>query len=188
MELDLLLFRHLRRQLLQAAGHGVGHIREAHAESVQIGAGQRVFAAEVDEIADDHQRALAEVQIHAARRVGEDDGLHAQQLHDADGHGHLPLVVAFVGVEAALHHADLFAVQLAAVPAARVTRRSGHREAGNVFIGDAFGVFQAFHIIAQTAAQHHADLRLPAGGFDGVRGGLQGFHIFFRGHFQFSFR
>ena len=76
---------------------------------------------------------------------------------------------------------------VAAVPAARVTRRSGYREAGNILIGDALGVFQAFHIVAQTAAQHHADLRPAAGGFDRVGGSLQSLHIFFRGHFHFSF-
>ena len=187
MQLDILLFRHLRSQLLQAAGHSVGHVGEAHTERVQIGACQRIFAAEVDEIADDHQRALAEVQIHTARRVGKNDGLHAQQLHHADGHGHLPLFVALVGMKASLHHADLFAVQRAAVPAARVPRRGGYREAGNILVGDALGVFQAFHIVAQTAAQHHADLRPAAGGFDRVGGSLQSLHIFFRGHFHFSF-
>ena len=60
-------------------------------------------------------------------------------------------------------------------------------KAGNILVGDALGVFQAFHIVAQTAAQHHADLRPAAGGFDRVGGSLQSLHIFFRGHFHFSF-
>jgi len=64
-------------------------------------------------------------------------------------------------MEAALHHHHTLAVQHAAYQHARMPRHSGHRKAGDLAVRQPFVISKCIGVIAQTAAQNHADFGIP---------------------------
>jgi len=67
-------------------------------KSLVVEADERIAADEVDVVVDDHQRTLQEAGVHTTGRVGQDQGLHAEQAEHADREGDGAEVVALVGV------------------------------------------------------------------------------------------
>ena len=99
---DLLLQGQALGQGDQLAIVGPAHVGEARTEAVVVPADERVVAEEVDVVLDDHDVALAELRVHAAAGVADDQHFTAQGLHDADRKGDLLERVALVEVEPAL--------------------------------------------------------------------------------------
>ena len=82
---DARLRARLLGDLAQVRVVGVGHVGEARAQRVLVGAGQRVHAREVDVVGEHHQLARLVVDVHAAGRVREHERLHAEARQHADG-------------------------------------------------------------------------------------------------------
>src|SRR5262249_7792431 len=77
---------------------GAAHRGEARAEAVVVPADQRVGAHEVDVVLDDHDVALAELRIHTAAGIADDEYFAPQRLHHADRKGDLLERIALVEV------------------------------------------------------------------------------------------
>ena len=157
-----LLARTCMRQRAQFLVKCAAHIREARSELVEVRTDERVLRRQAEHIADDHQIAGMIAEVHAARRVGDDQRLDADFLHHAHGQGDILHAVSLVVMEAALHHHHALAVQRAAAPHARVARDGRAREAGDFAVRQFNRVFQRLGVIAQPAAQNNADFSLTA--------------------------
>ena len=145
---------------------GLAHIREARAEGVQVGAAERVWAShphQTDMIGDEHQVAGEIVGMDGTGSVGHHKGLNTQPLHHAHGQSDLLHGVAFIIMNAPLHHKNGLPFQLANEHAARVTGNCGDRPIGNFAEGDAVGSFNSVCQAAQTRAQDDANSRLIMG-------------------------
>ena len=90
--------RRLARQLPQASRVQIRQVRKARAEAIVIRSDERIVAHEVDVVVDDHERALHEPRVDAARGVGEDERLHTEQPERAHGKGDRPRIVSLVQV------------------------------------------------------------------------------------------
>ena len=147
------------RKLSQRGGVHVGHVEEAGAEFVHIGAAQRAVTGQLDVILDDHDVARAVGLVHRAGGVGQDGGLHAQQLEQAHRDHQLLKIVALVGVEAAGHADHLFARHRAEDQLARVGIDGGDQEVRDVLVVDDDGILDGVRKRAQAGAQHEGHLR-----------------------------
>src|SRR5574344_747621 len=81
--------------------------------SMEVLAAQLMLREKVDMVCDNHQVADAEVRIHTARCIADEEGLDAQFVHDAYRECHLFHIVAFIVMESAFHCHDIFASKLA---------------------------------------------------------------------------
>ena len=93
-------------QLLQIRRVAVAHVREPGTEAIVVGPDQRVAPHEIDVIVDDHQRALCERGVDAARGVGQNETLHAESSHHARGEHDGCEIVAFVEMHATRERGD----------------------------------------------------------------------------------
>jgi hypothetical protein len=80
----------------QPARVDLAHVRKTHTETLVVRPHQRITSEHIDVIVDDHQCALSEPRIDAARGIREDDLLHAKPGHDArredDGRQIMPFI------------------------------------------------------------------------------------------------
>src|SRR3954453_10697998 len=84
----------------------MGHIGEADAETLVVGANERIRPLQIDVITDKHQRALRESEIDATRGVGEDHGFDTHTRKYANGERDLLGGITLVLMDAALHGGD----------------------------------------------------------------------------------
>ena len=122
----LFLLGYLRSEFDEGLVVGLVHIGESRTGG-EILATEGMLGEEVDVVGDDHQVAHAEILIHAAGGIADEEGLDAQFVHHADGEGHFLHRVALVEMEAPLHGEDIDATQFAEDEFAFVTfdRRDG---------------------------------------------------------------
>ena len=99
--------------------------------AVVVLADQRIVAHQVDVVVDHDDVALRIVRIHAAAGVGDDQQFGAEGPHHADRESDLPLGIALIGVEAALHRHHRQPLQHAADKLAGMADRSGTRKVRN---------------------------------------------------------
>lgn len=154
----------------------MGHVREARAEFREVLARQRVMAGHVDEVGQHHQAALRKVQVDPARRIGDNERLHAKERHHAHRHGDILQVISLIIVEAPLHHAHALPVEGACPPASGVTGGGGHGESRDVLIVDVLCVLEGIDVIAEPRTEDNADFGLSDALADGFGGGLETLH------------
>lgn len=90
----------------QTRGVNGGHIGEAGAELLKVGAAEGTEVEELDVIGEEHQLTHVPVGVDAACGVGDEERLCAEQAHDAHGVSRLGHGVALVAVHPALHDRD----------------------------------------------------------------------------------
>ena len=180
-------FRRLTAFFHQLHVISVGHVGEARAEFGEVPACQRVMAGHVDEVGEHHQAALREIQVDPARRIGDNERLHAKERHHAHRHGDILQVITLIIVEAPLHHAHALPVEGARPPASGVTGCGGHGESGDVLIVDVLCVLEGIDVIAEPRTEDNADFGLPDAASDGFGGLLKTLHEFAVHHGDDSF-
>src|SRR5580704_4282985 len=149
----------------------VGHVGEARAEFIGVGAGEGVGALQIDVIADDDEASLGEFFLDAAGGVGEDDGFDAEAGKNANGKGDVLRRVAFVEMDAALHASDFDAVDLADDELAGVADSGGAGEVRDFCVGDPRGAGELVSEGAEAGAEDERDFRTQLGFFlDEARG------------------
>ena len=90
-----------------------GHVREAGAEALIVGANEGVRAHHVDEVGNEHQGARRKLPVDAAAGVGQHHLFHAQQLEHIERVADFLHGVALIEMEAAFHGVDFRVPQLA---------------------------------------------------------------------------
>ena len=106
-ELDLQRARGVVQPGAQLRVVGVAQAREARADRVVVGAGERVDAEQVDVVGDRHQAARGRPRRRSdAGRVGDQQRVGAELLERADRDAHRARVAALVDVLAALEDRD----------------------------------------------------------------------------------
>ena len=119
-------------------------------------------------VADQHQVAGLEVQVHPSGGVGQHQGPDPQLRHDPDRDGDLLLGVALVVVDPAPQGGHGASPAGAEDQRPLVALHGGEGETGQVGEGDHGLVFQPVAEVPQPAAQNQAQLRRGAGpGADG---------------------
>ena len=136
-----------------------GHVREAGAEALIVGANEGVRAHHVDEVGNEHQGARRKLPVDAAAGVGQHHLFHAQQLEHIERVADFLHGVALIEMEAAFHGVDFRVPQLASQQCAFVSCHRGYREVGDILVGQFFRVRKVRGQLAKAGAQHHRDLR-----------------------------
>ena len=152
--------RGLAGEVAELAVVGLAHIGEARAEFVKVGADEGVEAHHADQVkvvGDEHQVAGGVGGVDGAGGVGDDEGLDAEALHDADGQGDLGHGVAFVEVDAALHDEHGLVFEAADDELAGVAGDGGFGPVRQVAEGDAVGVADGVGKPAQAGAKDKGD-------------------------------
>jgi len=141
------------------------HIRETRPERRIVGSAQRRKAGhahEVDMVGDQHDVTRHVLRMDRAGGVGQDHGLHAQQLHDADRQRDVLQVVAFIEMGPPLLHKHRHALKLADQDPACMAKHSRLRPVRDVRALQNIGVLDGVGQITQPGAQHQAYARLMA--------------------------
>ncbi|MPN40906.1 hypothetical protein SDC9_188446 [bioreactor metagenome] len=131
----------------------IGHVRKARAEFFQIGAHKGVVQGKLNIIPDKHQLAARKIQVHAAGCIGNDEGFNSQQAGHPHRIGNLLHGMAFINMEAALHHEDAFTAQKPGHEPARMAHRRTFFKMGDLPIGNVDGGLHLLGQAAQAAAQ-----------------------------------
>ena len=113
-------------------------------------------------VGDEHQVTGLELPVHAAGGVGDEHGVAAQQVEDADPVADLLIGVALIVVDPALHDGHVLAGQLAKDHLAFMAGGGGVLEVGNLAVGDDDGVLHQVPQVAQAGAQDHGHFGLEA--------------------------
>ena len=137
----------------QARGVDGGHIGEAGAELLKVGAAEGTEVEELDVIGEEHQLAHVPVGVDAACGVGDEERLCAEQAHDAHGVSRLGHGVALVAVHPALHDRDAPAAERAEHEAPLMAGGGGGTEMGNLAVIDENRVFHGVAEEAEPAAE-----------------------------------
>jgi hypothetical protein len=87
-------------------------------------------------VGDNHEVANLEGGIHATCRIGDEERLDAQLVHDANGEGDLLHVITLVVVETALHGHDVYTAKLAEDEGTSVTFNGRDGDVRNLSVGD----------------------------------------------------
>ena len=135
LEGDARLVRRVTGHLAQGGGIHMAHIKEARAKLRKIAPPGGAGPEQVDVVGDEHDVALSESLVDAASRVGEDDGLHSQQLEHPDRHHQFLEIIALVVVEAAREAHHLPPRQLAENQLSCVGLHGGEEEVRLLFNG-----------------------------------------------------
>ena len=151
---------------------GVQQVGETGADALVVGAAQGVFRQEVDVVAHHHNVPGFQVGVHPAGHVGDDQPFDAQVFHHPHRKSDLLHGPALVIVEAARHHHNRVAFQMAQHQFALVAFHGADRKMGDVpvrYFGDN-GQFPRQG--AQTRAQNNArgglEIRNTANKSDGL--------------------
>lgn len=151
----------------------VGHVGEADAEAVVVGADQGIGSLQVDVVANQDQRALLIVEVDSSGGVGEDDGADSHASEDAHGEGDLMGRVAFVEMDAALHRGHGDGGRVADDELSGVTDGGGTREGRDFGVWDFCCVGEGIGEAAETGAEDEADAGAQGGSLqDGLSGGF----------------
>ena len=112
-ELDAQIVRCFVQECLQFFVIDRADIREAHAEFAVVGADQGRRDEGSVLIRNAHQRSGMEIDVESACRIGQDDGRHAHERHDADRQNDLLHGIALVKVHAAVHQDNRYILDIA---------------------------------------------------------------------------
>src|ERR1700722_18766700 len=91
------------REFAIGLGKSLCHVGEAYAETVVVGADQRIRSLKIDVGANQHQRALRVAEIDSSGGICENHGANAHAAEHADRKRDLLRGVALVEMDASLH-------------------------------------------------------------------------------------
>ena len=111
-------------------------------------------------VGDADQAALTETLVDSASGVGDDEAGATEQREDPRGEDDLGHWVAFVSVDAALHHSDCHSAYRPEDQLAGVALHRGERPAGDVGVRDGRGVLDLRCEVAETGAEDDAQCGL----------------------------
>ena len=159
-ELDAQIVRRLMKECLQFFVIDCADIRKTHAQLAVVGSDEWRGDEGSVLIRNAHQCTRMETGVESARRVGQDDCLHAHERHDADRQDNLLHRITFVIVHASVHEDNRHLIDVSKYILALVPLHSGLRESIEFRIGNPCHHFDVVGESAQTGSEHNSNSRL----------------------------
>jgi hypothetical protein len=161
----MILFRRFLQQFPEFRIVDCTHIRETGAFVIVIRTDQRIGDKAGNMVGDQRKASDLIMAVDAAGRVGEEQDLRAERMHDTRGKDDLINGIALVIMHTALHADDRNIVYIADQETADMPRYRGKREAREIMVGNLRLHFDMIAVAAEAGTERECHARYDIGLF-----------------------